>query len=594
MYRNHFDPYSTSHPGEESLLCGLPTKISDQIYRFLHHGDLTRIARVNSALYTSVQSALYQHAHLTGYESLTLFIRTLHDVAFFDKCGGGAVTKHVLTLQLTIDPNESESVFPNHNRPSAVMLSETIGALGRYCPNVIITLRIFNGYCDADPLTSFKLDTFPRVSTLVLAVRAPAISLRADTPAPAADSSRLEVPCDPMGLKTGGRLGSGCYPNARFWAAIFNGYSFPDLREVKVLHAPGSTSCQWANVVEFSERDLKGVRMVTTLVVNSAPELNDSVLMGALARAECLKRLELRNIAGLSYQALSVLLPLVLPQLSHFTLHIPYGHLSAHQARDHLQNFRPDAATGEEDHSPVHLCPLLRQYGKNIQYLEVHAPYLCRDLFLNESEKSKLIDECVRALIKGPGAGVRFSLNGGPSFTDRNVFEQTMRRIRNQDGQGEIGQAVPLRSQEQQSVNQTNDITSTGSTSSGKSGNEQPPVQGESTTKGQGWRRLMRFKEGMCRDGESWEEIEDLARLEGENIRWTCMNDAVKSKANYVHGMAVGSRANSDPPNSAHRTRPRRRMNAGTITSRGHQMSDLESGKDGHTLGGGGGDEDSI
>ena len=131
MYSSHRNIVCPYLPLPWELLL---TKIfySEQIYRSLPYGDLTRLARVNRALYTSVQSPLYRHAKVTSYERLTLFIRTLNAVACFDKSGEGAVSKHVVTLHLTIDPNASESESPSHNRPTAVMLSRMIGALGRY------------------------------------------------------------------------------------------------------------------------------------------------------------------------------------------------------------------------------------------------------------------------------------------------------------------------------------------------------------------------------------------------------------------------------------------------------------------------------
>ncbi|RPA95844.1 hypothetical protein L873DRAFT_1696451 [Choiromyces venosus 120613-1] len=499
MYRNPYNPYSRSSPSEESALCTLPTEISEQIYRSLPYGDLTRLARVNKALYTSVQSPLYRHAKVTSFKRLTLFIRTLNSVARFDKSGEGAVSKHVVTLRLTIDPNASESESSNHNRPTAVMISRMIETLGSYCPSVNITLHIANGSCNAQPLTSFQQETFPRVSTLILEVGVPSISSGSVSGPPARPSSFNQViPGRRAALETYGRYGSGCNPNAKFWSGIFNGASFPDLREVEILHDRGSPASQWATPVKFAADDLKGLGKVTRLVVNSAPELNDSVLMGALTRADCLQRLELRNIVGLSYDALSVLLPLALPNLTHFTLHIPPRHLSAREAKRQLESYQPLAPTGEENPLPVHLCPLLRIYGRNLQFLEVHAPFLCRDLFLDESEKSKLNEEGVRTDVGGLGGDICLSRNGDPFLIDRIAFEQT--------------------------VKQTKDISNAGAISTAEYEEEQKKLKRARTIKEQGWRRTVRFREGMCRDGEAWEEIGILARLEEENVKWTCIS----------------------------------------------------------------------
>lgn len=63
----------------------------------------------------------------------------------------------------------------------------------------------------------------------------------------------------------------------------------------------GST---WLNAshVTFEKEDLKGLDNVTKLSVESTPELNDSVLIGALPCAQNLKKLELRKVAALSYE----------------------------------------------------------------------------------------------------------------------------------------------------------------------------------------------------------------------------------------------------------------------------------------------------
>lgn len=361
------------------------------------------------------------------------------------------------------------------------------------------------------------------------------------------------IPGRRAALETWGRLGSGCNPNAKFWSGIFNGSSFPDLREVEILHDSGSPASQWAKHVEFGEDDLKGLGKVTRLVVNSAPELNDSVLMGALTRAECLKRLELRNIVGLSYEgtvcssthnyrfrcshsllALSVLLPLALPNLTHFTLHIPFRHRSARQAKDQLESYQPLAPTGEENPLPVHLCPLLRAFGRNLQYLEVHAPYLCRDLFLHESEKSKLNEEGVKIDLGGRGGSLCYSRSGVPFHIDRIALEQTVKQVRKQNGERAFKEAVQLNLKEELSKNKTKDISSAGAISSAEYQEEQKKLKRARSIKEQGWQRTVRFREGMCRDGESWEEIGILARLEEENIKWTCISGLSNRPPFYV------------------------------------------------------------
>lgn len=74
---------------------------------------------------------------------------------------------------------------------------------------------------------------------------------------------------------------------------------------MEIKHAYGiPQGGTWANMsrVTFDKDALGGLGKVTKLVVEATPELNDSVLMGALTSAQNLKKLELRNVAALSYE----------------------------------------------------------------------------------------------------------------------------------------------------------------------------------------------------------------------------------------------------------------------------------------------------
>ncbi|KAG0133661.1 hypothetical protein HOY82DRAFT_482471, partial [Tuber indicum] len=490
---------------------------SEQIYRSLESGDLIRLARVNTALYSTVQGPLYRNATVTSYNRLALFVRTLHNVVCIDTCSGKAITKPLVTLRLTIDPCTKHS-------PTAAMLANMIGALKWYYPNVSITLRIPIEYCNSQTLWILGTEEFPRVTTLILELGGSSISSSCGSLCPARNPIIQAILNNPSALESCGCSDSECIPNSIFWSRIFNGFSFPDLQEVEVLHKQVTLDSQSANPVVFSESCLKRLGKITRLMVDSAPELSDSVLMGSLTRAECLKRLELRNIFGLSYEGLSILLPLVLPNLTHFTLEIPFHHPSAQQARDQLQSYQSLEPKGDECASPVHLCPLLRVYGKHLHYLEVHAPYLCRDLFLHESEKYQLDDDGVMTDIGGASGGVCFSRNGTPFLIDRIALEQTIRRVRKHKGEKAFQDAVQVGSTVQLSVGDPGGTISAGARDAPQYHQYPTDVGGLSTINKYSRGRLMMFREGMCRDGESWEEIGELARLEEANVRWTCIS----------------------------------------------------------------------
>lgn len=168
-----------------------------------------------------------------------------------------------------------------------------------------VTLRILNGSCTAQPISSFEEHTFGNVTNLVLDVGVLA-HRSGDSPStsgPSVSSLSQVIPSRRFNLQDFGARGRGiCRPNQMFWTGIFNGRSFPDLKEVEIKHVPQSGSWQNTTHVTFEKGDLKGLDNVTRLVLESTPELNDSVLIGALTCAQNLKKLELRNIAALSYE----------------------------------------------------------------------------------------------------------------------------------------------------------------------------------------------------------------------------------------------------------------------------------------------------
>ena len=74
------------------------------------------------------------------------------------------------------------------------------------------------------------------------------------------------------------------------------------LEEVEIHHLPHPTSGWGAPTIDKAE--LKGLKNITRLAVDGAPELNSFVLMSALPCAPNLKHLELKNINGLEYDGM--------------------------------------------------------------------------------------------------------------------------------------------------------------------------------------------------------------------------------------------------------------------------------------------------
>lgn len=84
---------------------------------------------------------------------------------------------------------------------------------------------------------------------------------------------------------------------------LMRGSTTTALEEVEINHH----RCVRGNwcIQKIDARELQGLRSITRLVVDSAPELDDVVLESALECAPNLKHLELKNIGGLSYPGMT-------------------------------------------------------------------------------------------------------------------------------------------------------------------------------------------------------------------------------------------------------------------------------------------------
>lgn len=82
------------------------------------------------------------------------------------------------------------------------------------------------------------------------------------------------------------------------------GLAITALEEVEINHRQCIRGNWGTKGIDASE--LQGLRTITRLVVDSAPELDDAVLESALVCAPSLKHLELKNIKGLTYGGMSI------------------------------------------------------------------------------------------------------------------------------------------------------------------------------------------------------------------------------------------------------------------------------------------------
>lgn len=317
-----------------------------------------------------------------------------------------------------------------------------------------------------------------------------------------------------------------CSPNKEFWTGIFNGLSFPHLEEVEIHHVHTHYNGWGAPIIPPSE--LKGLQKITRLSVDSAPELNSTVLMSALQCAPNLKHLELKNIAELDYDVLAKLLGFALPNLQSFTLHVSPEHPAAVRARSMLHETDP-LTTADIFAPPIHLCPIIRECGKNIPKLDLYLPYICRDLFLTPKERVLLNEAGVKCLVGERGGELEDGQSLDITSTVKIVGDYrkalehaktqaaVKERMANAKKEGK-DMAITLAEYQEQQV---------------KTGRKRAIQQGQ-------WTRTVRASKRLCRSGEAWDELGVLAGLGEEGVTWVLGNERLKVAGIYAPG-AIGN-----------------------------------------------------
>ena len=279
------------------------------------------------------------------------------------------------TLDLTIDPTMN-----NGEPPPAILLSHMIQAIIRRCPNLEITLRFAHCHCGLTPISDLTKHTFPRVTKLIVHV---------GNTEP--DGTHVAVPA-------GHRrpIRNCCLPNADFWQPFVNGDCFPDCKYLEIRHhwattPPANASLKIrAGVNSFGDSYSRhrhlgtapsigatgGLKKLESILLEATPELNSPLLMLLLGNpnsvAAKLTTLDLRH-CELDEETMSKLLYHAPPNLKHLTLIC-----------------RPRRTYAYDDLDPPHLCPLIREFAKNVVHLEFASHSICRELFFDDLERESL------------------------------------------------------------------------------------------------------------------------------------------------------------------------------------------------------------
>ncbi|RVD88740.1 uncharacterized protein DFL_002914 [Arthrobotrys flagrans] len=480
-------------------LATLPTEIADSIYYSLPSASLCTLARVSRDIYAAVQGPLYRRPVIDSYRKLQAFVKTLNYVASWDKKTGDARSKKIVHLTLIIDPAKEEITA---GRPLiAVILARMIRVIARYNEDVTISLIIAHSACNAQPVCSFESEEFPRVTSLILDLGGEPVTQ------PSSGSSSLSsvIPARRNIHQRNynySTTGIRCIPNAKFWTRFFNGSNFPDLQRLELHHRSraGSSygdSGREGDRILFTELDTLGLARIERLVVNSVPEFNDSVLMAGLQHAPLLTDLQIENCA-VTYDALDKLLLHALPVLHRLVLRVSPQSRFAQHAREAL-GYRGNRDYKEEI---PHLCPHFRRHGKNLKHFEFAAPYICRDLFLDEYEKEKLRESGHPGTLAGDKNGMIVQ-----GELDTVLVTGVLTRSRQTRDTDSAGQKLL----EGSSMEEDRRILE----------RERSMRTRKATIEKEGWTRRLHVLDGMCIDGATFEELTALAKVEEPGIGWT-------------------------------------------------------------------------
>lgn len=377
----------------------------------------------------------------------------------------------------------------------------------RRCPTLDITLCFEHCHCDSAPISSFGNETFPRVRRLILYV---------GNQDPEETHQRR----------------ARCVPNAKFWRPFVNGSSFPDCVDLEVHHywatkPPDGASLDLGVSDYFVGRGSPGVigrseglERLESIFLEKPPELDSSILMQLLGNpksmASNLKTLELR-FCKLDSQTIAQLLYHAPPNLKRVVLLCQDDRQFTHEHHD-------------DQEQRQHLCPLIREFSKNLNHIEFGAASICRELFFDDLERQELE---LNDIITTSGSPTESSVsnNSLDGHAIRRAVEDCRQRKRMNHRNDRVKQAII--------ACQANTITSTNHTSlfgesikptaaAFKAQRDTETLLDEeeqtrkrliegSTPK---WFRRFISWHGLCFPSDTWAEMQLAADLEEEGIEW--------------------------------------------------------------------------
>lgn len=254
-----------------------------------------------------------------------------------------------------------------------------------------------------------------------------------------------------------------------------------------------------------------GLEQLEEVYLESPPELNSALLMQILdnkvSKASSLKRLEIR-FCRIELQTIANLLQQEITTLKQFTLLIGYKDFDAYIEQT-------------QDPPPPHLCPLLRQFSKNIVEFKFAACHVCREIFFDDDEIQSLKQSGVTNNIGSSRGATENStnldriavhqvitecrtkkkLNYRNSCTADAIAEAKQKNLIALDSTIKINTELQLDREDQARSRQIKDSTSR-------------------------WKRSIISWEGLCHGTNEWAELQEGANMEEEGVDWVLTSRA--------------------------------------------------------------------
>jgi len=439
-------------------------------------------------------------------------------------------------LDLTIDPTKSDG-----QPPPAVMIARTIQAIVRRCPNLALTLYFSHCHCRQSPVSALGTETFPRVTKLVVYVG-------------------KRDPDDPHSHE---RETISCFPNAKFWRPFVNGEVFPDCSDLEIRHhwattPPVNASLDLqkryqahANVFtsappqgqpsRFGSRrsfvstrsgydtclpstqligSASGLKKLQSIILECPPEINSLLLMQLLgnpsAVASNLTSLELR-FCNLDYETISKLIHHAPPNVKRLVL------LCSDIQDDGLHAFQ----------EVVHLCPLIREFGKNLVHLEFGASTVCRELFFDDLDRQALRNNGVETGLGIDGGAVDKDFGKLDGHAVRETIQACRKQKRMKFRNDRVKEAITAAKSRTSSGRSStslfggNCMSNTNQAAARAQRDTEAMLDEEEEkrsrliegSKAPWFRRIITYH-GLCNAADTWIEVQIAADMEEKGIEW--------------------------------------------------------------------------